>query len=512
MAILIAIAIALFVCGSVAFAQPEEKRFYPTAPQAYDYLGTSVDISGDVMIAGAPGDSVVGAKHAGAAYLYRFDGVNWNFEQRVISTSPKADARHGSGVAIDGQYAAITGTDEVQTFHYNGSSWVPGQLIPIAFPQTTAAQSISMDTGVMVVGRQFSGGAAGGEAYVFRNIGGTWVQEQILLSPGAYASASFGTSVSIHGGRIAVGAPLSNSPVSAAAGMVFLHQWDGNSWVPEANLHAADGDYEDWFGHRVELDDDQLIIGAPNANSPGHLWSGAAYVMRKDAAWVLEQRLDASHTSFWGQFGNAVAIEDDVLVVGAKIGLYTSNGGAAFVYQRSGTQWTNDRALSAGNPSDASNFGASVALDDETVVAGAPWSSFSPFPLVGSAHIFDLNTYPGCPGSNGKVPKLVVPDQMSIGGTSGNLFIYNSVVNGIAFVAVSPVSGSLPLNGGCVLETLPPLVLLGPIPLGVSGDYVTAFPIPASVPPTSVTVQIVITDPGAQGRVTTTGRVDVTLQ
>jgi len=509
----IVIAIALFACGSVAFSQPEEIRIYPTAPQGYDYLGTSVDVSGNVMIAGAPGDSVVGAKHAGAAYFYRYDGVDWNFEQRAISSTPKLDARLGGSVAIDGDFAAIAGSDQVQTFRYNGSSWVHGQLLSIAPPaQPWIAQSVSMDADVMVVGRQFSAGAAGGEAYVFRNIAGTWTQEQVLLSPGAYAAGSFGTSVSIHGNRIAVGAPLSNSPVSTAAGMVFLYQWDGVGWAPETNLHAADGDYEDWFGQRVDLADDRLIIGAPNADSPGHLWSGAAYVMRKDATWVLEQRLDANHTSFWGQFGNAVAIEGDVVVVGAKIGLYTSISGAAFVYQRAGTQWTNDRTLSAGNPSEASNFGASVAVCGDTVVAGAPWSSFPPYPQVGSAHVFDLNTYPGCPGSNGKVPKLVVPDQMTIGGTSGNMFIYNSVVNGNAFVAVSPLSGSLPLSGGCVLETLPPLILLGPIPLGLSGDYVTAFPIPASVPPTSVTVQIVITDPGAQGQVTTTGRVGVTLQ
>lgn len=499
--------------GGTAIAQPEAGRFFPTAPQAYDYLGTSVDVSGNVMIAGAPGDNVVGAKHAGSAYIYRFDGVNWNFEQRVISSAPKENGRHGSAVAIDGTDAVIAGTDQIQTFRFNGSSWVAGQLIPItASSDNGVPQSVSMDNGVIAVGRQYTGGASGGEVYVFRDVGGTWTPEQVLLSPGAFANAQFGTSVSVRGNRIAVGSPKSNSPLAPTTGMVFFYLWNGTNWTHDGQLHASDGFTGDLFGQSIELDDDRLIVGAPGADSPGHLWTGVAYIMRKDSTWVLEQKLDGSHTNFWGVFGNAVAINDDFAIIGSKIGLYSNTGGGAFAYQRAGTQWVNDRVLSAGNPHEMNNFGAAVAIDGDTVVSGAPWSYYPPWALVGSAHMFDLNEYPGCPGTNGKIPKLLVPDEMEIGESSGNLFILNAVPNGHAFLAVSPLSGSLPLGGGCVLETLPPLILVGPFALSQNGDMVTSFAIPASFPPASITMQVAITDPAAPVRVTTTARVDIELQ
>lgn len=71
------------------------------------------------------------------------------------------------------------------------------------------------------------------------------------------------------------------------------------------------------------------------------------------------------------QFGDALAIDADTLVVGAPGGLSAEGGGAAYVFVRSGSTWLSQAYLKASNPDPDDRFGASVAIDGDTIVVGA---------------------------------------------------------------------------------------------------------------------------------------------
>jgi hypothetical protein len=138
----------------------------------------------------------------------------------------------------------------------------------------------------------------------------------------------------------------------------------------------------DQFGRSVAIDSDTLAIGAPREeNSTNSLstddnsasGSGAVYIYRySGGAWVLEAYLKASTITAWDNFGAAVALQGNVLLVGApgEDGA-ASNSGAAYVFRRTGTTWTQEALLKASNPKVTALFGSSVALDGGALVVGA---------------------------------------------------------------------------------------------------------------------------------------------
>lgn len=162
-------------------------------------------------------------------------------------------------------------------------------------------------------------------------------------------------------------------------------------------LKASNTDEEDRFGQAVAIDDDTLVVGAPSENSNATLIngdqsdnqagsSGAVYVFRRaEGTWAQEAYIKASNTDTGDNFGEAVAIEGDILVVGAPgedggarevdgnaFNNARTDSGAAYVYRRSGTTWAFDGYLKASNADEGDAFGASVALRAGAIVVGAP--------------------------------------------------------------------------------------------------------------------------------------------
>ena len=99
--------------------------------------------------------------------------------------------------------------------------------------------------------------------------------------------------------------------------------------------------------------------------------AGAAYVfVRSGTTWSQQAYLKASNTGFFDFFGHSVAVSGDTVVVGAY-GQSVSEG-AAYVFVRSGTTWTQQALLKASNAGSGDKFGYSVAVSGDTVVVGAP--------------------------------------------------------------------------------------------------------------------------------------------
>ncbi|HEX2619367.1 MAG TPA: FG-GAP repeat protein, partial [Phototrophicaceae bacterium] len=122
-------------------------------------------------------------------------------------------------------------------------------------------------------------------------------------------------------------------------------------------LLASDGALNDRFGGAVAVSGNTAVIGAANAN--GEL--GAAYVFTRNGnIWTQQQELIASDAAIDDLFGWSVAISGDVAVVGA-FGK-NSNQGAAYVFTRSGTTWTQQQKLTASDAASGDSFGISVAI------------------------------------------------------------------------------------------------------------------------------------------------------
>ncbi|HWN97281.1 MAG TPA: hypothetical protein VNT99_19775, partial [Methylomirabilota bacterium] len=138
-------------------------------------------------------------------------------------------------------------------------------------------------------------------------------------------------------------------------------------WTEQARVTAIGGAASDSFGRSIDISGDTMIVGAPNRAG-----GGAAYVfVRQGSNWTQQAMLTANPPVANGTFGRSVAIDGNTIIVGAP-GFSTM--GRAYVFVRSGTNWTQQTSFVAPNPDNqiGSEFGASVDISSERIVIGAP--------------------------------------------------------------------------------------------------------------------------------------------
>ena len=205
-----------------------------------DYFGSSVDIEGDVVAIGAPFDADT-APNAGAVYVFRFDGVGWVQEQKLLASDGATFDLFGSTVATD------------------------GNRIAAAAPYTTTSDH--------------------GAVYIFEHDGKNWVQTQKIISASPpIFSQKFGVSLVLEASFLAIGTDVPNSPPGFV--QTFVH--DGSEWEFDEQLDAPDGDTNgNRFGRAIALSGPRMIVAAPRTddvsyflmpNEPPTADSGAAYV------------------------------------------------------------------------------------------------------------------------------------------------------------------------------------------------------------------------------------------
>jgi len=202
-----------------------------------------------------------------------------------------------------------------------------------------------------------------GSAYVFTYDGTTWAQVAKLTAGDGGSYDFFGMSVCISGETIVIGAPGDG----ASAGSAYIFRNNGTDWVKIQKILAADGETMDSFGTSVSLGGDTIAIGAPG-DAAG---IGAAYVFKDDgAAWVQVKKVIATDGASPDYFGYSVSISGDTLVVGA----YGDEGytGSAYVFRYDGTTWDKVEKLLAGDSAPSDLFGVSVSISGGTAVIGAP--------------------------------------------------------------------------------------------------------------------------------------------
>jgi hypothetical protein len=212
----------------------------------------------------------------------------------------------------------------------------------------------------------------------------------------------FGTSgaaVSIEGDTAVVGEPGANGIpyIVNNDGAVHVFVRSGTGWTRQARLRASDAESDDNFGASVCLSGDLLAVGAPHGN-PNFYYapdSGAVYVFsRNGTTWSEVAKVAPLHPTVFGNFGRSLALEGDTLLVGDPNTGTTafSDEGAAFVFVREGTTWTQQARLTASDLQPEDHFGFDVALNRSVAVVGAPFDEVTPGAVggtgPGSAYVF----------------------------------------------------------------------------------------------------------------------------
>ena len=257
--------------------------------------------------------------------------------------------------------------------------------------------AVSGDTFAVGARHHHSGVSQGGGVSLFRRTGTQIVQEAFLIAPTPDVAERFGLELDLQGDLLAVRSGRGESQgFNDFASEVLLYERAGSQWSPAGTLRADDPT-RDWvFGDAIVIDGDTIAVGDPIYDLPQGNGPGAVFLFRRQGSnWVQEALLRASNEGSNHRFGLALALEGDRLVVGAQGARLagnptTSDGqGAAYVFERTGTTWTETQILFAvdGVPGDA--FGSDVSLSGDTILIGAA-ADDEPFDRSGSAFVFTL--------------------------------------------------------------------------------------------------------------------------
>jgi len=237
-------------------------------------------------------------------------------------------------------------------------------------------------------------GIDAGSAYVFVRNGTTWTQQAKLVASDANSSELFGESVSISGDTVLVGARLDDHAGGDNAGSAYVFVRNGTTWAQQAKLVASDAAAEDQFGTGVSIHGGTVIVGAPFHNHAGGIDAGAAYVfVRNGTTWTQQAKLVASDAAFADLLGIGVSIHGDTALVGA---IRSNRGvvdetGAAYVFVRNGTTWAQQAKLEASDGAFRDHLGASLSIWGDTALVAAFEDDHAAGPNAGSAYVFVRN-------------------------------------------------------------------------------------------------------------------------
>ncbi len=348
-----------------------------------DLFGYSVAVSGDTVVVGAyqedSGTTGVGGipnestAQAGAAYVFVRSGTNWTQQAYLKAHQVNASDSFGYSVAVSGDTVVVGGINED-----------------------------SSTTGVDSTPNESSGSA--GAAYVFVRSGTNWTQQAYLKAHQVTAGDQFGYSVAVSGDTVVVGANSEDSSTTgvnsmrnesaSGAGAAYVFVCNGANWTQQAYLKPHQVNAFDQFGWSVAVSGETVVVGARGEDSStlgvngtaneDVEGSGAAYVfVRSGTDWMQQAYLKAHQVNWNDQFGYSVAVSGDTLVVGAinedsnTTGLNSTpnesgiDAGAAYVFVRSGSSWTQQAYLKPPQANDDDWFGRSVAVSGDTVIVGA---------------------------------------------------------------------------------------------------------------------------------------------
>ena len=252
--------------------------------------------------------------------------------------------------------------------------------------------SISADHAIVGASNDDVGGNSNqGSAYIFLKAGIIWSQESKLTSSDGKANDNFGVSVSISGDYAIVGAPGDDISTNFKQGSAYIYYRTGSTWTQQAKLTASDGKALDEFGHSVAISGDYAIVGSRYHDVGINNSQGAAYVfVRTGSTWTQEQKLTSSDGQADDIFGTSVNISGDYVIVGAPgddVDIYNDQG-SAYIFHWTGAIWTQQAKITASDGLPDDTFGYSVSISGDYAIVGKRFDNVGENFDQGSAYVF----------------------------------------------------------------------------------------------------------------------------
>ena len=398
----------------------EIKKLIPGDGEYADLFGSSVSISGDYAIVGAPNDDEGGIKNSGCAYIFERTKGLWSEKAKLLAPDRSGNDVFGFSVSISGDYAIVgkpfddhTGSNYGSAYIFRRTEPLPGNIIWSQVEKLVATTdggasdggandffgtsvAISGDYAIVGAPNDDDNGSDSGTAYIYQRFGSTWSQVAKLVAPDAAAGDLFAYSVAIRGDYAVIGAPRRDNDSGDDTGSMYIFKRSEDTWnawgpLSEPGYAGAAGDE---FGWSVSIDSHFALGGA-------HFYDGGEDLDNSGSARIFEELSDThiwySEPHHWlkpsdpaasDEFGFAVSISGDYAVIGSL--KYINGTGTVYVFQNitGDDDWQQFAKLVA---SDAPwGFGSAVSISGRYAIVGARHD----LNTAGSAYLFDIFANP----------------------------------------------------------------------------------------------------------------------
>jgi hypothetical protein len=438
----------------------ERKLIHPNVPvPSGAEFGNAVSVNpgdNDVVVVGAFLDDQ-GPGHAdqGAVYVFARTNSSWSFLFGFSDNTIQGGANEHCGSSVD--IFANRLVFGCPGFNNNTGRAFIVKLFDKDGPQeitaTGLASSAEYGSAIAITFNQVIVGAPADSSTGLTNRGAAYVltlndnlavtRQQKINSVSLALQGRFGASVGADGDNapdsFVVGAPGSSSPYAVYTKL------DANGNLTSANLlraNPADSSAGDQFGQSVAVFGDKVVVGAPLDDNAKGTDAGAAYVFVRDknlllGDWHQQQKLTASDGIDKDQFGQSVAMQGNMIVVGSpyfgiKPFILRGNG-RAYVFTRNIDVWTQQTVITANDGAEFDQFGISVSLAFDTVIAGSEHATVGNATDAGAAYVYRLDCVP---------PSGSVAFDVASGMSSSSICPGSSITLSVSQVAFNPA----PLN------------------------------------------------------------------
>lgn len=359
----------IFVRQGAAWIQQEQLTLSSGGLVAY-----SVAIDKDTIVVGSP---------SRAAYVFVRQGSTWTQQAQLSPVDGTTDPGFGFAVAIAGDTIVVIEHQLEATLIYvftrTGTAWTRRDLFaPLASNSGGRNSAIAIDGSTLVVsadGSETETDESKSSAFIFSPGGNTWPYHGKLTASDGELDDWFGNDVAIDGDTAVIGAVKDDvgSYVNHGSFYVFVRQ--GSTWTEQTKLSVDTKDDNHWLGMSVAIAGDTIVVGVPEDDIGSNWDQGSAYVfVRQGSTWSQQARLGGAG------LGKTVAIDQDTIVMNGH--------NIAIVFVRQGSTWTQQAQLTFDGAAEGDWFGPTVAIDGETIVIGSPYSTVGSRTKQGAAYVF----------------------------------------------------------------------------------------------------------------------------
>lgn len=359
---------ALSLAGT-AVAQCETEKQLSPYDVSQSRFGGGVAMSGDT--------AVVTARDADghrSGLFYRRLEHGWELTQEVdfapvgmFGSHVDTTVIHGNQ-ALFGEYGWKQDRGRVHVYTRQGGVWnKTGGLTPPEFlPESHFGRRMALeeDRAVIAAPMEPLYGYRQGAVFVFEREGG-WVLKQRIDPPDLSHGKFFGLGLALEGDLLAIGQPGFNG----SSRRCHVYREQAGQWVLEATLHQPESQ---GFGRALDFDGGRLVVGAYGDISHGGPFDGGVYIFERiGGAWQKTARLKATHPESEDDFGEAVDLEGDTLLVSGEGEV--GQGDCVHVFVKGKDGWRLQRLLKPHDSgrSQGTRFGFAMALEGDDLWVGS---------------------------------------------------------------------------------------------------------------------------------------------